>query len=146
MNEPPPNLDENGVEDDYGDDLLARLAQDTPDTGSPQAGERLGSSSTTPRNLAGSKHRSGDLLAIRRGNRLKYPGFQFRSDGTVTPGVRELRPISADHGWSESDLFLWMVVSTGRLDDSRPIDLLLSGSNTDQDRVVVAAELEMSTE
>lgn len=111
--------------------------------GAAEAGERLGSSSKAARNLAGSRHRAGDLLAIRRGNRDRFPGFQFRTDGSPVPVVRVLLDLSAQHGWSESDLFLWLVTPTGRLDDARPVDVMLSGA---EDAVASAAEMDMTTE
>lgn len=114
--------------------------------GAAEVGERLGSSSKSARNLAGSKHRAGDLLAIRRGNRDKFPGFQFRPDGSPMPVVRLLRTLSSRHGWSESDLFLWLVTPAGSLDGLRPVDVMQSASGDDETRVLAAAELEMATE
>lgn len=114
--------------------------------GAAEAGERLGSASKAARNLAGSKHRSGDLLAIRRGNRDKFPGFQFDRDGSPRPVISELRQLATRHGWSESDLFLWLVTPAGSLDGIRPVDLILDESKASEIRVVAAAELEMSTE
>ena len=112
-----------------------------------EVGERMGSSSkSSPRNLASTRHRAGELLAIRRGNRLKFPGFQFAADGSPLPVIGVLRRLSVQHGWSESDLFLWLVAPTGRLDDVRPVDALQSKAADAQDKVVRAAELEMSTE
>lgn len=112
-----------------------------------EVGERLGSSSkSSPRNLASARHRAGELLAIRRGNRLKFPGFQFLADGSPLPVIGVLRRLSEHHDWSESDLFLWLVTPTGRLGDVRPVDALRSESADTQEKVVRAAELEMSTE
>ena len=112
-----------------------------------EVGERIGSSSkSSPRNLASARHRAGELLAIRRGNRLKFPGFQFAADGSPLPIIGVLRRLSEHHDWSESDLFLWLVTPTGRLDDVRPVDALRLESADAQDKVVRAAELEMSTE
>lgn len=111
-----------------------------------EVGERLGSSSKAARNLASARHRSGELLAIRRGNRLKYPGFQFGPDGSPNPAIRILRTLSQRHNWAESDLFLWLATPAGRLHDARPIDVLISGTVEAQNEVVRAAELEMSAE
>lgn len=111
-----------------------------------EVGRLLGSSSKAARNLAGSRHRSGELLAIRRGNRDRFPGFQFGPDGTPLLAIRGLRAASHRHGWSESDLFLWLVAPAGSLDGRRPVEFLLSGPESAHDRVLAAAELEMSTE
>ena len=109
--------------------------------------ERLESSSkSSPSNLASARHRAGQLLAIRRGKRLEFPGFQFAADGSPLSIIGVLRRMSEHHDWSESDLFLWLVTPTGRLDDIRPVDVLRSGSTDAQDKVVRAAELEMSIE
>ena len=112
-----------------------------------EVGERLGSSSkSSPRNLASARHRAGELIAISRGKRLGFPGFQFASDGSPLPIIGVLRRLSERNDWSESDLFLWLVTPTGRLNDVRPVDTLHSWSADAQDKVVRAAELEMSTE
>ena len=112
-----------------------------------EVGECLGSSSkSSPMNLASARHRAGELIAISRGKRLKFPGFQFAADGSPLPIIGVLRRLSEHHDWSESDLFLWLVTPTGRLNDVRPVDTLRSGSADAQDKVVRAVELEMSTE
>lgn len=102
-------------------------------------------SKTSPRNLASARHRAGELLAIRRDNRLKFPGFQFTAAGTALPVIAVLRRLSERHGWSESDLFLWPASPSGRLNDVRPVDVLLSESASGHDEIVRAADLEMAS-
>lgn len=109
-----------------------------------EAGVRLGAAVESARDLANSRHRSGDLLAIRRHDRRQYPGFQFRIDGTPRPVVRTLRSLWIEHGWSEGDLLLWLVTPAGRLDDARPVDIVLSETDDADARVVGAAEVEIS--
>jgi hypothetical protein len=111
-----------------------------------EAGARLGSSPKDARDLVVSKHRSGDLLALRRAGLHRFPGFQFGADGKPWPIIRALRHLSARYGWSESDLFLWLVTPAANLGGARPVDDLLAGLRTAEDRVMSAAEVEMSTE
>jgi hypothetical protein len=50
------------------------------------------------------------------------------------------------HGWSESDLFLWLVTSSSPLSGARPIDLVLAEDTAADKRLLVAAEMEMRTQ
>ena len=129
------------------ENLVCRVAAEFGLLTATEVGERMGSSSkTSTRNLASTRHRAGELLAIRRGNRLKFPGFQFTDDGSPLPAIAVLRRLSTQHDWAESDVFLWLVTPSGRLDNVRPVDVLRSGVADAPDQVVRAADLEMSTE
>src|SRR5699024_6195142 len=46
-----------------------------------EVGRLLGSQTPTPRNRALDTRRAGRIVAIRRGNKLLYPGFQFDENG-----------------------------------------------------------------
>ena len=54
--------------------------------------------------------------------------------------------MSEQPGWSENDLFLWLVAPTGRLGGIRRVDAMPSDSMEAQTKVVCAAELEMSAQ
>lgn len=90
-----------------------------------EAGRRLGSRSSAPRNIAATERRAGRLVAIaRRASRPLYPGFQFGPDGAPLPVIAELRALADRHGRSESGIVQWLCSPTTYLDGSRPVDLL----------------------
>ncbi|MBV8788876.1 MAG: hypothetical protein JOZ00_19585 [Mycobacterium sp.] len=117
--------------------LYARIEAEFGLLSSTDAGKRMGSRSSAPRNMATTAHRNKALVAVRRGNYLAYPGFQFGADGTPLPVIARLREVAEENGWSEAGLVQWLCSPTTYLDDDRPVDRLL----TDPDGVVtVAAE------
>jgi hypothetical protein len=117
--------------------LYARIDAEFGMLTSTEAGKRMGSRSSAPRNLATTAHRNKALVAVRRGNYLSYPGFQFGPDGKPLAVVARLREVADANGWSEAGLVQWLCSPTTYLDADRPVDLLA----TDPDRVVeVAAE------
>ncbi|OBH84163.1 hypothetical protein [Mycobacterium sp. E2989] len=117
--------------------LYARIEDEFGMLSSTDAGKRMGSRSSAPRNLATTAHRNGALVAVRRGTYLAYPGFQFGPDGKPLPVIARLREVAEDSGWSEAGLVQWLCSPTTYLDSERPVDRL----GTDPDRVVaVAAE------
>ena len=65
--------------------LYARIDAEFGMLTSTEAGKRMGSRSSAPRNLATTAHRNNQLLAVRQGNYLAYPGFQFGPDGNLSP-------------------------------------------------------------
>ena len=104
---------------------------------STEAGKRMGSRSSAPRNLATTARRNKALVAVRQGNYLSYPGFQFGPDGKPLPAIARLIEVADESGWSEAGLVQWLGAPTTYLDGDRPVDLLVM----DPDRVVgVAAE------
>jgi len=117
--------------------LYARIEAEFGLLSSTDAGKRMGSRSSAPRNMATTAHRNNELVAVRRGNYLAYPGFQFGADGKPLPVIARLREVAEESGWSEAGLVQWLCSPTTYLDDDRPVDRLL----TDPDGVVaVAAE------
>ena len=117
--------------------LYARINAEFGMLTSTEAGKRMGSRSSAPRNLATTTHRNKALVAVRRGNYLSYPGFQFGPDGKPLAVVARLREVAEANGWSEAGLVQWLCSPTTYLDGDRPVDHLA----TDPDRVVeVAAE------
>ena len=117
--------------------LYARIEAEFGMLTSTEAGKRMGSRSSAPRNLATTAHRNKALVAIRRGNYLSYPGFQFGPDGKPLPVIARLIEVADENGWSEAGLVQWLCSPTTYLDGDRPVDWLA----TDPNRVVeVAAE------
>lgn len=74
---------------------------------------------------AADQRSAGNLLAVKRGAALRYPGFQIdRDTGTIRPVIRHLLQVAKDAGRSEEYLALWMVSPTGYLHGDRPVDQL----------------------
>ena len=120
--------------------LYARIEAEFGLLSSTDAGKQMGSRSSAPRNMATTAHRNKALVAVRRGNYLAYPGFQFGADGTPLPVIARLREVAEENGWSEAGLVQWLCSPTTYLDDDRPVDRLL----TDTDGVVAVAAQAMS--
>ena len=85
--------------------------------------------------MATTARRNKTLLAVRQGNYLAYPGFQFGPDGKPLPVIARLIEVADDSGWSEAGLVQWLCSPTTYLDGSRPVDLLAA----DPDRAVAVA-------
>ena len=73
---------------------------------SAEAGQRMGSRSTAPRNLATTAYRDGALIAVQRGAYRVFPGSQFGPDGRPLPVIERLREIAEDNDWSEAGIGL----------------------------------------
>lgn len=117
--------------------LYARIEAQFGMLTSTEAGKRMGSRSRAPRNLATTARRNGQLVAVRRGNHLVYPGFQFGPDGQPLAVIPRLRKIAEANDWSETGLVQWLCAPTTYFDGDRPVDHLAE----DPDRVAaVAAE------
>jgi hypothetical protein len=117
--------------------LYSRIEAEFGMLTSTEAGKRMGSRSSAPRNLATTARRNKALLAVRQGNYLSYPGFQFGPDGKPLAVVGRLLEVADENGWSEAGLVQWLCAPTTYLDGDRPVDHL----TTDPDRVVaVTAE------
>jgi hypothetical protein len=115
--------------------LYARIDAEFGMLTSTEAGKRMGSRSSAPRNLATTAHRNKALVAVRRGNYLSYPGFQFGPDGKPLAVVTRLREVAEANGWSEAGLVQWLCSPTTYLEGDRPVDRL----TTDPDGVVDAS-------
>jgi hypothetical protein len=115
--------------------LYARIEAEFGMLTSTEAGKRMGSRSSAPRNLAATAHHNNQLLAVRRGNYLAYPGFQFGSDGQPLAVIRRLRETAEANEWSEAGLVQWLCAPTTYFDGDRPVDYLTK----DPDRVVAVA-------
>ena len=115
--------------------LYARIGAEFGMLTSTEAGKRMGSRSRAPRNLATTAHHNKQLVAVRRGNYLAYPGFQFGPDGQPLAVIARLREIAAANDWSEAGLVQWLCSPTTYFDGDRPVDHLTD----DPDRVVAVA-------
>lgn len=120
--------------------LYDRIAAEFGMLTSTEAGKKMGSRSSAPRNLATTARRNKTLLGVRRGNHLVYPGFQFGPDGQPLGVIAKLREVAEANGWSEAGLVQWLCSPTTYFDGDRPVDHL----RTDPDRVVVVAAEDMA--
>lgn len=116
--------------------LYARIDAEFGMLSSADAGRRMGSRSSAPRNLATTAHRAGTLVAVHRGNYLAYPGFQFDPDGQPLPVIARLREVAEAADWSEAGLVQWLCAPTTYFDGDRPVDHL----SADPDRVLAVAK------
>ena len=116
--------------------LYARIDAEFGMLSSADAGRRMGSRSSAPRNLATTAHRAGTLVAVHRGNYLAYPGFQFDTDGQPLTVIARLRDVAEAAGWSEAGLVQWLCAPTTYFDGDRPVDHLIA----DPDRVLAVAK------
>jgi hypothetical protein len=115
--------------------LYARIDAEFGMLTSTEAGKRMGSRSRAPRNLATTAHRNNTLVAVRRGNSLVYPGFQFGPDGQPLEVISRLRETAEANEWSEAGLVQWLCSPTTYFDGDRPVDHLTENP----DRVVEVA-------
>ncbi len=115
--------------------LYARIENEFGMLTSTEAGTRMGSRSRAPRNLAATAHRNNTLVAVRQGNSLVYPGFQFGPDGQPLAVIGRLRETAEANDWSEAGLVQWLCSPTTYFDGDRPVDRLAE----DPDRVVDVA-------
>lgn len=83
----------------------------------------------------------GRLVAIHRGGRVLYPGFQIdRDTRTVAPVIHDLVRAAEEAGRPESALISWLLTPTGSLGGARPVDVL-----GDPERVVAEARKALSS-
>lgn len=115
--------------------LYTRIEHEFGMLSSTEAGKRMGSRSRAPRNFAATAHRDHALVALRQGNSLVYPGFQFGSDGQPLEVIARLRETADANEWSEASLVQWLCSPTTYFDGDRPVEHL----TTDPDRVVEVA-------
>ncbi|WGX94339.1 hypothetical protein [Nocardioides sp. L-11A] len=106
--------------------LYDRLAEEFGMLTPGEAGQRLGSRSRAPRNLAAQARKAGRLLAIKRGSHVLYPGFQFGEDGQPLPVIAALVELARRHERSETGIVQWLCGPTTYLDGRRPVDLVRS--------------------
>lgn len=81
------------------------------------------------------QRRRHGLLAVRRGGRNVFPGFQFTKTGSPKPWLREITEPLLAAGWSEESVLLWLAAPTGWLSGQAPLDVV----DTELDRVRRAA-------
>jgi len=83
------------------------------------------SATSQDRNFAAHLRRKGELLGIRRRNAYRYPGFQFRSDHTIHPVIKQLVAVMRQGGWSDESFIVWLCSPSRYFaDGKRPVDYL----------------------
>lgn len=100
-----------------------------------EASTALGSRAKDRSTLAHDRRESGQLLGVRRGNAVLYPGFQFDRNGDVHQVIPALIQVARQARRSDEDLAQWICLPSGYLDDDRPVNPL-----QDADAVLAAAQ------
>lgn len=68
---------------------------------------------------------AGALVAVHRGGRVLYPGFQVDPAGrSVRPVIGEMLRTAEAAGMTEASLIRWLLGPSGELSGVRPVDLL----------------------
>lgn len=78
------------------------------------------------RQMVDRKVREGSLLAVPGpSNRRAYPTVQFRADGTIVFGLKDVQDaLATDNPWA---VLNYLVRADARLNGHKPIDLLKAG-------------------
>lgn len=100
-----------------------------------EASRSLGSRAKGRSTLAHDRRENGQLLGVRRGNAVLYPGFQFDQNGDVHHVIPALLRLARQARRSDEDLAQWICLPSGYLDGDRPVDRL-----QDTDAVLAAAQ------
>ena len=98
------------------------------------ASRALGSRAKGRSTLAHDRRENGQLVGVRRGNAVLYPGFQFDRNGEVRKVIPALVRLAREARRSDEDLAQWICLPSGHLDGDRPVDRL-----QDADAVLAAA-------
>jgi transposase InsO family protein len=96
----------------------------------------MGAPGSSVRTWIHNQRRRNGLLAVRRGGRNVYPGFQFTADGRIQPWLRPVTGQLLDAGWTEEAVLLWLAAPTGQLSGQAPLEVV----DADPERVHHAAE------
>jgi hypothetical protein len=106
---------------------------------SAEVAELAGSRAANRAALANRWRGEHRVVAVRVGDELLYPGFQFTSEGTPHPTVSSaLGELRSNEPLSDWQAALWFVAANGWLGGRRPVDLL----DAEPDAVVDAAARE----
>ena len=100
-----------------------------------EASRLLGSRAKGRSTLAHDRRESRQLLGVRRGNAVLYPGFQFDGNGEVHKVIPALVQLAREARRSDEDLAQWICLPSGYLDGDRPVDRL-----QDADEVLAAGQ------
>ena len=89
-----------------------------------EVAQKVGSTATSSKSYASDARRAGRLLAVKRMNKLLYPGFQLNEAGPL-PVIRTLHQTAQELGVGEESVLLWLIAPTTWWgEDSRPVDHL----------------------
>ena len=104
---------------------------------SVQVAELSGNTAKNKREYTSNLARRGDLLAVHRGGRTLYPGFQLsRANGRPAEGLRAILSVFAEAKWAPESVALWFATPQGHTDDREPAEVL----HEDPAKVLAAAE------
>jgi hypothetical protein len=89
---------------------------------SEQVGQLAGSHARNTSEYASNLRRRNKALAVQRGGRWLYPGFQFTPDGEVYPAVPRVITSMTSQGWDHGSIVRWMDSPNGYLGGATPIE------------------------
>lgn len=112
-----------------------RMEQEFGLLSAQEASRTLGSRAKGRSTLAHDRRENGQLLGVRRGNAVLYPGFQFDRNGEVHTVIPALIDVARQARRSDEDLAQWICLPSGYLDGDRPVDRL-----QEPDAVLTAAQ------
>ena len=95
-----------------------------------------GNRNRNPHDWATAQVRAGKLLAVQRGGRYVYPGYQFHPrHGTPSAAMATILPLFREAGWDDDSIALWFTGPQGSADGAIPAELL----HEHPSRVIAAA-------
>lgn len=100
---------------------------------SMEASARIGSRSPN-RTLANEQRKANRLLAVKRLNSYRFPGFQFQPQGGICPAIEPLAAMANELHWPSDEVVLWLCSPSGYFDDERPVDHLEDADFIDKAR------------
>lgn len=101
---------------------------------SAQVADLTGSAARNRAGTASHLRTTGKALAVFRGGRYLFPGFQFTADGRVHPVVSKVIAVMAGEGWRPESIVEWLDSPNGYLGGRTPIERI-----TDEAAVLNAA-------
>lgn len=102
------------------ENMYRRAAEEFSMLSSSEADAELGAKPGAGR--ARTLRRENRAMGIERGNRIKFPAFQFMDDGKVHPTILSLLQRAANDGIGQNELTLWMFGPRASLKGERPVD------------------------
>ena len=82
----------------------------------------------------------GRVLAVRRGDTFRYPGFQFdEPSGRALPAVKDVVRRGRWAGWTDEQVALWFYAPNRLLQGKRPVDV-----RGDEEKLISTAEADIT--
>lgn len=89
---------------------------------SAQVADLTGSKARNRAGTASHLRTGGKALAVYRGGRYLFPGFQFTVGGQVFPVIPKVIEVMAEEGWQPESIVEWLDSPNGYLGGRTPVD------------------------